>query len=195
MNRHLFIGLVLALLAASPVKAQETSDTAALKAKAARNDTAAQFSLGWRYYEGVGAPVNYKESAKWLKKAAAHGHAQAQYYLGVLYEYGRGVSPDYAAARRWFLKSANQNNPQALAAMAGLYQNAWGVKRDMQEACFWFMLSSVAIRLPDAPSCTIVSGELSAQQIAKTHERAQNWLLQHHVKPPARSTAKPESDG
>ncbi len=193
MTRYCAIIFTAALLLlAVPSRAD---GLAALRAKAQHNDTAAQFTLGWQYYEGVGTPVNYDEAAKWLKKAAARGNADAQYYLACLYEYGKGVKQDFTAARKWLLKSAAQNDAQAQSALSMLYQNGWGVKRDTQEACVWMMLSSMTLRLPDAPSCTDLAYLLSATDIANAREKAQNWALEHKQKPAPKTSAKNAGDG
>ena len=40
---------------------------------AEQGDAAAQFQLGWMYYNGLGIPENVKESVKWYKRAAEKG--------------------------------------------------------------------------------------------------------------------------
>ena len=98
--------------------------------KAAEKDnTCAQFYLGWMYDNGVGVPKNYKEAAKWYRKAAEQSHSivseyelfykigfrsemydinihKAQYHLGLMYENGKGVLKDHKEAVKWYKKAS-----------------------------------------------------------------------------------------
>ncbi|MCP4188930.1 MAG: SEL1-like repeat protein, partial [Gammaproteobacteria bacterium] len=40
------------------------------KKAASREDTKAQYNLGYMYYKGEGVPQDYAEAKKWLDKAA-----------------------------------------------------------------------------------------------------------------------------
>ncbi len=74
MLRRLAIGVVLALLVALPVGAQD-------------------------FKKGVAAEKrgDYALAVKWYRKAAAQGVVEAQHNLGVMYDRGQGVPQDYPA--------------------------------------------------------------------------------------------------
>ncbi len=115
MLRRTAIGLVLALLVALPVGAQDFEQGAAAaeigdyatalqewRPLAENGNADAQYKLGFMYEEGRGVPLDGIESAKWYRKAARQGHAAAQRSLGLKYEYGLGVPQDYVLAHMWY---------------------------------------------------------------------------------------------
>ena len=117
--RRTAIGVVLALLVALPVGAQdfhrgmaaaELGDyPTALKEwrpLAAKGHASAQYNLGFMYKEGRGVPLDLIQAAKWYRKAARQGYAKAQRSLGLMYEYGEGVPQDNVLAHIWFSLSA-----------------------------------------------------------------------------------------
>ena len=118
--RRTAIGLVLALLVALPVTAQDfekglaaakRSDYATALSEweplAKQGDAVAQYNLAQMYRHGHGVPQDYQAAAKWYRLAAEQGDATAQYNLGVMYADGQDVPQDYQAAVTWFKLAAN----------------------------------------------------------------------------------------
>ena len=85
-----------------------------LKQAAMQNYRNALFGLGSIYFEGLGVPKNYKESALYFEKVANLGCPDAQAILGAMYYEGLGVVQDDKNAVKWFKKSADQGNHEAL---------------------------------------------------------------------------------
>jgi TPR repeat protein len=123
MLQRIAIGLVLALLVALPVAAQDLKKGLAAYhrgdyATALREwqplaeigVAAAQNNLGVIYRKGYGVPRNYGEALKWYRRAADQGHANAQYSLGLMYFRGNGVAKDFVLAHLWFSLSAAGGN-------------------------------------------------------------------------------------
>ena len=100
MNSALKSLLVFVLLAAAGFAA--APDFAETKKKAVAGDAAAQYSLGSKYYNGVGVPKDYAEAVKWFRKAAEQGLAFGQTSLGAMYGNGDGVPKDLVQAHVWW---------------------------------------------------------------------------------------------
>ena len=73
----------------------------------------AQYTLGGLYMEGLGAPENLTEAARWYRRAADHGVVAAQIVLGAMYADGSGVPQDYVRAHMWFNLAAARGNEDA----------------------------------------------------------------------------------
>ncbi len=71
----------------------------------------AQFTLGFMYGYGQGAPQDYAKAMGWYRKAAEQGDADAQHNLGVMYGNGQGVPQDYAQAHMWYNLAASKFPP------------------------------------------------------------------------------------
>ncbi|MCL5098719.1 MAG: sel1 repeat family protein [Candidatus Omnitrophica bacterium] len=88
--------------------------------KADQGNADAQFILGERYYDGLGVPRDYAESARWFRKAADQGHSKAQCNLGIMHFLGRGVPQDYLEAYKWIELAGRGGYPGAAKARATL---------------------------------------------------------------------------
>src|SRR2546422_434692 len=108
-----------------------------LKKQADSGDAAAQFNLGWLYYDGRGVPQDYAQARQWYEKAAAQGNAKAQNNLGVLYQNGQGGLQDYAQARQWYEKAAAQGHAEAQWHLGEMYYDGKGVPKDDAKAAEW----------------------------------------------------------
>ena len=109
---------------------------------AEQGDARAQFSLGFMYQNGWGAPQDYSAALIWYRKAADQGYAFAQGNLGFMYEKGHGVPQDYAAAVSWYRKAAEQGNAGSQLNLGVMYQNGWGVPKDLGQAHYWYNLAA-----------------------------------------------------
>ncbi|MGO8881815.1 MAG: tetratricopeptide repeat protein, partial [Desulfomonilaceae bacterium] len=99
-----------------------------------QGDADAQFSLGWKYYNGQGVPKDQKKAAQWYRRAAQKGHSGAQCNLGVMYDNGTGVAKDETEAVKWFKKAADQGYADAQNNLGAMYQNGRGLDKDAAEA-------------------------------------------------------------
>ncbi len=68
---------------------------------ALKGDAKSQASLGFLYYSGKGAPLDYSKALLWFSRAAEAGQPTAQFFMGLLYYYGRGVKKDLGLAHAW----------------------------------------------------------------------------------------------
>ncbi len=73
-----------------------------------KNDSEAQYNLGYACEHGKGVEKDKAEAVKWYRKAAEQGHAEAQNNLGRAYEYGEGVKKDKAEAVKGQCQCAEQ---------------------------------------------------------------------------------------
>jgi TPR repeat protein len=76
-------------------------------------DAESQFSLGRKFANGEGVPVDYAQAAEWYLKAATQGHCVAQFDLGLMYGQGQGVVRDDAKALLWLHNSADRGHAGA----------------------------------------------------------------------------------
>ncbi len=126
----LHIPLLIGLLLATPawadfqagVDAYERGDyETALKEfrpLAEQGDAAAQYFLGFIYYDGEGVPQDYQEAAKWYRRAAEQGYASAESNLASMYVSGNGVPQDYVFAHMWANLAASQRGEREVEIRA-----------------------------------------------------------------------------
>jgi len=110
---------------------------------AREGDSAAQFSLGVLYSEGLGVSADYAEAARWYTLAAKQGVIAAQFTLGVMYAQGLGVVAEPAESARWYDKAARQGDSDAQFALGLLHSQGVGVKRDQTLAVEWFKQAAI----------------------------------------------------
>src|ERR1700686_2875709 len=77
---------------------------------AERGNVIAQYNLGVMYHDGLGVPLDDKESVRWSRLAAEQGSANGQFNLSVMYATGKGVDQDDKEAARWLRLAAVQGN-------------------------------------------------------------------------------------
>lgn len=68
-------------------KPEKNNSLSYIRKAAEQGDAAAQFQLGWCYYNGRGVPQKDTEAVKWYKKAAKQGDANAQQKLREIIKY------------------------------------------------------------------------------------------------------------
>lgn len=81
-----------------------------LRTLAEKGNMKAQYALGNRYDEGLGARKNQKEASKWYLLAAKQGMKEAQLEIGLMYSQGKGVRKSHRQAVKWFLNAARQRD-------------------------------------------------------------------------------------
>jgi hypothetical protein len=105
-------------------------------------DADAQYNLGRLYLEGVGAPHDPKQAARWLHASAQKGQAQAQAMLGTMLFTGEGLPRQAARGLMWLTlakdaatvgqawiatqyDSAVKQATEDEKALAGVYLQRW----------------------------------------------------------------------
>ena len=109
--------VLLALLALiQPLQAKDwpKEPLADVQQAAERGDADAQFSLGFRYDNGLGVPQDAAQAVVWYRKAAEQGNAGAQFALGAMYATGQGTPQDYQQAYAWSSVAAANGNADAV---------------------------------------------------------------------------------
>mgnify|MGYP004560275109 CR=1 FL=1 len=109
------------------------------KYAAEKNDSHAQFRLGYIYDQGKGVTQNYAEAMKWYLKAAEQENANAQSNLGIMYEKGQGVKQDYSEANKWYQKAAEQGNTSAQFNLGLSLYFGKGITQNYTEAFNWLL--------------------------------------------------------
>jgi TPR repeat protein len=131
--------LAVILTASGNVRAQDNADVqravAAARARAARGDVVAQFSLGSLLYYGSERTA---EAISWFRRAAGKGNAPAEFQMGQLYDFGFGVARDDGQALSWYLKAAQHGDAAAARAVGDFYRRGRGVKADDAQAVDWY---------------------------------------------------------
>jgi TPR repeat protein len=102
------------------------------------NDTAAQYFIGRRYYQGTSVTENKSEAAKWFEMAALKGHVKASYYLGVMYMNGDGVSKNAARAEELLSSAAKKNHTEAQYELGNFYFFGHSGNKDIKQALNWY---------------------------------------------------------
>ena len=106
---------------------------------AEKNDSHAQFRLGYMYDKGKGVTQNNAEAVKWYLKSANQGNESAQYNIGIMYENGRGVKQDYSEANKWYLKAAEQGYASAQYNLGCNFYFGDGITQNYTEALNWWL--------------------------------------------------------
>ena len=106
---------------------------------AEKNDSHAQFRLGYIYDMGEGVTQNYAEAMKWYLKSANQGNESAQYNIGVMYDEGHGVKQDHSEANKWYQKAAEQGYASAQYNLGCNLYFGDGVTRNYTEALNWWL--------------------------------------------------------
>ena len=94
---------------------------------------AAQYNLGYCYYNGAGVAKDEVEAVRWYRLAAEQGHAAAQYNLGGCYDDGAGVAKDEVEAVRWWRMAADQGLADAQYWLGTMYCLGRGVAKERVE--------------------------------------------------------------
>ena len=109
------------------------------KYAAEKNDSHAQFRLGYIYDQGKGVTQNYAEAMKWYLKSANQGNESAQYNIGVMYDEGYGVKQDHSEANKWYQKAAEQGYASAQYNLGCNLYFGDGVTQNYTEALNWWL--------------------------------------------------------
>lgn len=182
---RLFVDLLLPLLALLIFTACEPSDSAAtneylesLKEKAEAGDVKAQYTLGWKYKDGIGVSEDDGEAAKWFRMAAEQGHADAQFKLGEMYDYGRGVTENYVEAVKWYRKAAEQGDSRSQYNLGLMYHYGEGVRQDYDKAARWLWKAKQGDdKSPQVKKVMIALMYTAAGRVQQNEVEAYAWVL------------------
>ncbi|MDR1241915.1 MAG: hypothetical protein LBM00_03895 [Deltaproteobacteria bacterium] len=107
---------------------------AALESLGASGDSMAVAELGYRYFMGIGVPVDHSVSVEYSRQAAEMGNATAQVDLGFMYMQGLGVPQDNQKAFEYYQKAADQRHDLGELNLGLLYVRGQGVRQDFVRA-------------------------------------------------------------
>ena len=79
-----------------------------------QGDHLAQFTLGNRYFLGLGVDQSNTHAFKYYKLSAEQGLTSAQHALGIMYLKGWGVDQSDTLALEWWTKAAKQGDENAI---------------------------------------------------------------------------------
>jgi TPR repeat protein len=109
-------------------------EPSALESLGASGDSMAVAELGYRYFMGIGVPVDHSLSVEYSRRAAEIGNATAQVDLGFMYMQGLGVQQDNQKAFEYYQKAADQRHDLGELNLGLLYVRGQGVRQDFVKA-------------------------------------------------------------
>ncbi|MDE0335520.1 MAG: tetratricopeptide repeat protein [Defluviicoccus sp.] len=104
----------------------------------------AQFLLGMKYDNGVGADPDPGRAVDWFRRAAEGGHALAQYRLASALNEGRGVERNVAGAASWYRRAAENGIPEAAFNLAYILDKGLAGAADAAGAAKWYLMAAEA---------------------------------------------------
>jgi TPR repeat protein len=180
MNRVMnILLLVVFLMMFSIANVSGCESFSECKTLATQGDAGAQYSLGFMYTTGNGAPQDYKEAAKWYGKAAEQGNVWAQYSVGVIFAKGEGVPQDYKEAVRWYRKAAEQGDAGAQYSLGYMYAKGEGVPQDYIKAHMFWTLASAGGNADAKNNRDMVAKKMTPEQIATAQQMTKEWVEAH----------------
>ena len=132
--------------AQKPVKTPSTyGDAMRWYQKAAKaGSPQAQFLLGMKFENGVGADPDPGKAVEWFRRAAEGGHALAQYRLASALREGRGVERNIAKAATWYRRAAENGIPEAAFNLAFILEKGLAGTVDAPGAARWYRKAAEA---------------------------------------------------
>ncbi|EJK69411.1 hypothetical protein THAOC_09337 [Thalassiosira oceanica] len=98
----------------TPMAGNDADALAMIHARVRKNDPAAIYFLGQRYYNGThGLQKDMRKAVELWTKAAELGSIGAHFELGNAYDNGKGVQQDNATAVKFFVKAAIQGHAES----------------------------------------------------------------------------------
>lgn len=107
------------------------------KQAAEQNYIAADFGMGYLYFNGFGVEKNLKTAMDHFLKAANRNLAYAQHMVGWFNEHGK-EEKNYSEAFKWYRKAAEQGYVDSQLALGNMYDNGRGIGENDQEAAMWY---------------------------------------------------------
>ncbi len=93
----------------------------------------------YRFYYGIGVPVDYARAFDLYRLAAERGDTEAQFVTGGMLYQGQGMDPDKQNAFKWLLRAAEKGkvSPESLAIIGSMYLSGSAVPQNYLEAKKW----------------------------------------------------------
>ena len=134
------LAIASAASAQKPVKTPTTyGDAMRWYGKAARaGSPQAQFLLGMKYENGVGADADPRKAVEWFRRAAEGGHVLAQHRLAIALHEGNGVGRDIGEAAAWYERAAENGIPEAAFNLAFILEKGLAGTADETGAADWY---------------------------------------------------------
>lgn len=123
MTRLLCIVLLMMVLSATPVSADDVAD---------------DFARGVQAYDGG----RVTEALDAWRRAAQAGHSSAMTALANVYQYGERVPRDPTRAAVWYRKAAEQSDVTAQLNLGDLYRRGLGVPKNNIKSYVWLSLAA-----------------------------------------------------
>jgi TPR repeat protein len=111
--------------------------TAAIKERADRGDSEAQWRLGVNLLTGNTTDDTKAAAFQWISKSANHGNRIGEFWLGKLYWTGQGTETNRSEALHWIQKSAEKGLADAETWMGKAYLNGDGLNQSYKQAQSW----------------------------------------------------------
>lgn len=145
------MSLFLAMLLSAAASAGPSEERDLLKASCERGEAPECTTLGLKYRDGEGAPVDAHYALGLFRKACELGDARACIYEADAYRTGSGASRDPDRAVEMFTQACTEKgHGEACRALGEIYILGDGVKRDWATSNLWFEQGCDA---GDAESC------------------------------------------
>jgi TPR repeat protein len=97
-------------------------------------DSEAQYYLARLYLDGVGAPHDPRQAARWFGLSAQKGQCEAQAMLGAMLFAGDHVPRQAARGLMWLTLAKDSATPTDQAWITGLYDNAFRQANEDEKA-------------------------------------------------------------
>ncbi len=166
------------------------ADIAALEARVAKGDAAAQNELGALYQAGDGVPRDEAKALSLYRSAAETGHTIAAYNLAFMYDMGMAMARDRVKANAWYLKSAEAGYPPAMLNLGMNIAGGEGVLQDFIEGMKWLDLArfftqkekdkQVKYRIREAYD--YLKKQMSTGQIQEAERKSKAWYKEFQAK-------------
>ena len=157
---------------------------------ARQGDAASQAMVGRLYFQGLGAPRDFRAAAISYEKAANQGHAAAQFQLATLYAHGVGVKQDQARAAQWMEKAADQGVLWAMVGIGQMYKDGSGVTKDPVQALSWMSLAAASAESAETAETIRLAkkakeeleASLAAERVQESQMLARQWNAAKRVR-------------
>lgn len=114
-----------------------------LERSADQGYTAAEYSMGWRYKNGIVVRKDLSAAHDWFIRAARGGHTSAQFEVAWAYAGGLGVPKDMGQAVRWYRQAAADGNTGAMNNLAVIYDTKRSGFYDLDQAFNWYQKAAL----------------------------------------------------
>lgn len=147
-----------------------------LKKSADGGSSEGQYALGQAYFEGLGLPVDKKESFRLFRLAADQGHAEAMLEAGRMRMAGAGCQRNTADGLDLIRRSADALESQAILFMGRYCYGDQRGMRDAAQAFAWFRLGAML----GSPESQYWLGRMyyEGKGVSTDNNRAIQWLTE-----------------